>query len=141
MPRESEFDRLDFKPGQPLLARDLQAIVDYVRNQLGDVEGGHGVVASRGARGRVHVTGTRPESFYGVAAANIAPASGDTPAAGTVTRYRWGGTSYETTGVTYDVLNPSTTAMTSGNGIDSGMRVWVIEDDSGNLVVFPLECA
>lgn len=42
---------------------------------------------------------------------------------------------------TVDVFNVSSATMTSGNGIDSGMKVWVRKDLYGNWWVMPTECS
>ncbi len=41
----------------------------------------------------------------------------------------------------YDVVNASSTTMTSGHGIDDGMYCWVEQGADGLFYVAPLECA
>jgi len=92
-------------------------------------------------------------SFLGVANGAIPAASGTAAGVGQVwaviTQATWGGgppatmtaMAMTTTSQSYWVYNPSTTTMSSGNGIDSGQHVWVQQDMYGNLCVMPLECA
>jgi hypothetical protein len=138
----SDLDRLDFQRGDALKASQLQAIVDAVRKCLGKIVGGTGVDVRRDARGNTVITGRQRPVWIGKANGNIPAASGSAWGAGSVTRWSVDGSGNEyTTSVNYDVLNPSSTTMTSGNGIDSGQRCRVWQDEDGNLIVEPLECS
>ena len=136
-----DVDKLNFKPGDQLAAADLQAMLEALRRPGAIVRGGAGVDVRQGARGQVQITGTSPLRFVGVANGNITARSGSTWGTGSVTRYGFDGTHDYTTSVNYDVVNPSSTKMGSGNGIDSGQYCWVEEDSDGHLVVMPLECS
>jgi len=46
-----------------------------------------------------------------------------------------------TSSIAVPVFNPSSSTMTSGHGIDSGMYCWVQQDLSGFYCVAPLECS
>jgi hypothetical protein len=137
----SDFDRLEFRPDDVLRASDLNLILDALRRSMGGLQGGDGVESIRDGRGNTRLAATKRLAFIGKANGAIAAPTGDTPTSGTVTRYRFDGTSLVTLGIDYAVLNASTTKMGSGNGIDSGQRVWVQEDADGNLWVAPLECS
>ena len=41
----------------------------------------------------------------------------------------------------YQVYNPSSTTMSSGQGINSGQYCWTMQDQNGMWMVVPLECA
>ena len=88
--------------------------------------------------------------FLAVANGNIPKRSGSAAGVGSVfsvtsTPTYSGGSltsvSLSTDSTAYDVVNGSSTAMTSGNGIDSGMYCWVEQGTDGLLYVTPLECA
>ena len=137
----SDFDKLNFKPGDPVRARDFQAIVDEIRHPGAVVGGGGGVDVRQGPRGQLQISAPEILCFVGVANGDISPRSGTTWGTGTVTVLGFDGTDDYSLSVDYDVVNPSSTVMTSGHGIDSGMYCWVQEDIQGNLIVTPLECA
>lgn len=134
-------DNLDFQRGDPLKAEQLQAIRDELLRPTAVIRGGAGLSVRQGARGQTQVTGDRRGAWMGKANGNIPAASGDTPGSGSVTRWQFNGTAMASFSANYSVLNWSTTTMTSGNGINSGQRCWVEEDEDGQLWVTPLECA
>lgn len=136
----SEFDRLDFRTDDVLRADDLNAIVAAVKARLGAIEGGSGVVVTRDGRGNAYLTGEKRAGWVGKANGNISAASGSAWGTGTVTKYIWTGSAEATTGADYSVLNPSDNTMGSGEGITSGKRCFVQEDEQGNLIVGTLEC-
>src|SRR5208337_5655180 len=85
------------------------------------------------------------DGFLAVAQGAIPAQSGTTAGVGTVYAVSWTAT-YDGTGaftsvmlttgtIPVSVYNPSSTTMSSGNGIDSGQYCWV----QGGLVV-PIEC-
>ena len=138
-----ETDDLDFRKGDPLLARQLQAILDEMRRPSQILRAGAGLSARQGAHGQTQITGEKRLGFFGVASGNISPRSGSTMGTGTVTRHQVNITSGDdvATTINYPVWNPSSNTMASGNGINSGQYCWVQEDDDGNLIVTPLECS
>lgn len=137
-----DISRLNYKPGDPLLARDLQLIVDLLRSSLGIVTGGGGVRVVRDARGNTQISAAGLMRFVGKASGAIPAASGAAWGAGVVTRYQVDASHDESSlSVDYDVLNPSATTMSSGNGIDDGQRCLVEELSDGTLIVSPLECS
>ena len=100
---------------------------------------GSGIRLDRTAGGTA-ISTYQPLRFFGVASGNISARSGTTLGTGKVTRhYSDGGTDTSTT-IDYDVLNPSSNTMGSGEGITSGKYCFVQEDSDGNLVVGTLEC-
>lgn len=127
----SDFDRLEFRAGDLLRAEDLNTLVEAVVERLSVIEGGAGIAVMRDGRGNVHLTATGRQVFWGKADATINGASGDTPAAGNVTRWRYNGTANEAiSGASYAVLNPA-------GAIASGQLVRVEEDMDGNLIAIP----
>lgn len=131
----------NFKPGDPL----SHGVVNEIIRRLAPVAPrcAAGLDVRMGRHGQVQVATYEPARFVGVANGAITPRSGSTWGKGTVTRYQFNaqtGTD-SSTGANYAVVNPSATTMSSGNGINSGQYCWVQEDDDGNLVVTPLECA
>lgn len=131
----------DFKRGDPLSHATLNEIVRRLEPVA--PRGGAGLDVRMGRDGQVQVAALQPLRFVGVANGAISPRSGSTWGTGKVTRYQLdhvAGTD-SSTGQDYDVVNPSSTKMSSGNGIDSGQYCWVEEDSDGNLVVTPLECS
>jgi hypothetical protein len=137
----SDFERLDFRPDDVLRASDLNLIVEFVRARLGESEAGDGAESVRDSRGRSHVAVAHRMAFVGKASGDIAAASGSTWGSGVVTRYEEDGSGAEySASADYDVLNPSSNTMTGGAGIASGKRCFVQEDESGRLIVAPLEC-
>ncbi len=131
----------DFKRGDPLSHETVNQIIRRLEPVA--PRGGAGLDVRMGRHGQVQLGLREPVRFVGVASGAITARSGSTWGTGTVTRYQFdpvSGTD-STTGVNYSVVNPSATTMSSGNGINSGQYCWVQEDDDGNLVVTPLECA
>jgi hypothetical protein len=116
------------------------ALVEAVR-QLMDVRGGNGIDIRR-VGGRISISAI-PEStgYLGVATSNFAARSGTTPGTGTVDLWWYDGTVLAATGKSVTAANVSSTTMTSGNSIDSGMYVWVVRDAWNKWFVSPLECS
>lgn len=84
------------------------------------------------------------DNFYvGEATSNITARSGTTLGTGTVKLQGNDGAGgiVDIGGPDIDVLNNSSATMTSGNGIDSGMKVHVRKDAFGDWWVFPDECS
>lgn len=129
-----------FRPGDILRAETIDDL--YRRTEPPAVRGSGGLTV-RSDRRCLDLALTQPLRFVGVAAGVITARSGSTWGTGTVTRYQFdavAGTD-SSTSQNFAVVNPSSTTMSSGNGINSGQYCWVQEDDDGNLVVTPLECA
>lgn len=128
------------KPGDEIQAAHFNALRGaIIRNSIlaGDSSGVELVQTEAGTT----ISVSLPLRFVGVANGNISPRSGSAWGTGTVTRYWWDGTSDHTAYQDFTVVNPSSSTMTSGHGIDSGQYCWVEEDSDGNLVVTPLECS
>lgn len=139
----SDFDGLKFQPDDILRASDLQAIVDQIRGSGWGSGGGGEVDAMSDRRGRWHVAVRQRLAFVGKANGNISAASGTAWGTGQVTRWEFDNVAnneYATTAV-FNVYNPSNNTMTGGAGITSGLRCFVQEDESGHLIVSPLECS
>ena len=133
--------RPNFKRGDPL---NHETINELIRRTEPPVVRGSGAVSVRtGHRGQVQVAVPSILRFVGVANGDIPARSGSSWGTGTVTRYEYDAVSGDddSTGQDFDVVNPSSTMMSSGNGIDDGQYCWVEEDSDGNLVVTPLECS
>lgn len=137
----SDFDRLEFRPEDVLRAADLNLIVDAVRRSMGLTEGGDGIEGIGDGRGRSALAAPGRMAFIGKANGDISAASGSALGTGSVTRYEIDGSNNEyATTADYDVINPSSNTMTGGAGITAGKRCFVQEDESGRLIVAPLEC-
>jgi hypothetical protein len=132
---------IDVQPGDPIRAEQFMMLVDAVR-ELMSVRGGDGVNVRR-AGGRIHLSAIpRVDSYLAVATSNFAARSSTTPGTGTVDLYWFDGSALAATGESLaDVVNVSTTTMTSGNSIDSGMYCWVVQDAFGTWFISPLECS
>ena len=145
-------------PGQHLPNHPPATLVNLRGRQLGRMlENLNHMTGSRGIFATPFGVQSQPAevvlSFLAVANGNIPPASGTDAGIGKVwgviTQAAWGGgppttltaMAMTTTSQSFWVYNPSTTTMSSGNGIDSGQKCWVQQDMYGNLCVFPLECA
>lgn len=128
------------KPGDPIRADQFMALVAAVQ-ELRDIRGGNGIDVRR-VGGRISISAI-PEStgYLGVATSNFAARSGTTPGTGTVDLYWYDGTVLAATGKSVNAVNVSSTTMTSGNSIDSGMYCWVAKDAYGTWYVSPLECS
>lgn len=130
-----------FKRGDRLKAADLMALRAQVQRQRLEAGQNSGIVLQENP----HCTAIRvafPSNRYlAVADANIAARSGTAPGTGTATIQNYDGTNLGSTGISVDVLNPSSTTMTSGNGIDSGMYCWIEQDPDGWWWIWPLECS
>lgn len=131
---------INVKPGDPIRAEQFMMLVNAVKALLG-MRGGDGMSLSR-AGGRILLSATPPVNAYlAVATSAFAARSGTTPGTGTVDLYWYDGTNITATGNSLaNVVNVSTTTMTSGNSIDSGMYCWVVRDAFGTWYVSPLEC-
>lgn len=88
--------------------------------------------------------------FLAIANGDIAARSGSTLGVGSVysvsvaPTYTSGtltAAAASTDATTYEVVNASSTTMTSTNGIDDGMYCWVEQGSDGLYYVSPLECA
>ena len=132
---------IDVKPGDPIKAEQFMALVEAVR-QLMDVRGGDGLNARR-VGGRLHMAAIPwVDAYLAVATSNFAARSGTTPGTGTVDLYWFDGSAITATGDSLaDVVNVSSTTMTSGNSIDTGMYCWVVQDAFGTWYISPLECS
>jgi hypothetical protein len=126
-----------FRPGDVLTAATLN---DLYGRTVPPVVRATGATA-RSGRDAIDLAIAAPLRFVGVAKAAIPARSGSTWGTGTVTRYAFGGTDDYATGQDFAVVNPSSSKMSSGNGIDPGQYCWVEEDSDGDLVVAPLECS
>jgi hypothetical protein len=129
------------KPGDPIKADDFMKLVATV-NALLSPRGGDGIDVQQ-VGGHIHASAIPPVNAYlAVATSNFAARSGTTPGTGTVDLYWFDGTNLAATGDSLaDVVNVSTTTMTSGNSIDSGMYCWVYKDAFSTWYVAPLECS
>jgi hypothetical protein len=128
-----------FRPGDILRAETIGDL--YRRTEPPAVRVSGGGLSARASGAVLDVVAAAPLRFVGVAAAAIPARSGSTWGTGTVTRYAFDGTNDYSTGQDFPVVNPSSSKMTSGNGIDAGQYCWVEEDSDGDLVVAPLECS
>jgi hypothetical protein len=132
---------IDVKPGDPIKAEHYMALIKAVR-ELMDVRGGDGTSVRRSG-GRLQVSAIpRVDGYLAVATSAFAARSGTVPGTGTVDLYWFDGTNITATGDSLaDVVNVSSTTMTSGNSIDSGMYCWVVQDAFGTWYASPLECS
>jgi hypothetical protein len=131
---------IDVKPGDPIKADDIMKLIAAV-NALLNLRGGDGIDL-RQARGHIHISATPPVNAYlAKATSNFAPMTGTARVPGTVDLYWDDGTNISATGDSLDVVSVSTTAMTSGNSIDSGMWCWATRDGFGTWFVAPLDCS
>ena len=138
----ADFNPPNYKKGDPWTAKDAEAIVDELK-QLGKVRGSKGIVARRSGGGLQIAAVAEATRYLAVANGAITKRSGTTPGTGSCDLKLIVGSTPTITdlGVTVPVLNPSITAMGSGNGIDSGQYCWVEKDTAGNWIVTPLECS
>lgn len=129
------------KPGDELTAELVNKIIDAI-NSLANVSGGAGVVVRR-SKGGLQITGQRQAGFYaGVANGDITARSGTTPGTGQVDLI-WvdpSGPTLTPIGVTVDVYYLEDETLSSGNGIDDGMYVYVEQDAFDAWHVSPAEC-
>jgi len=107
---------------------------------------GSGYGEDTGVQWAIVMLGVTGSCFsVGVANGAISARSGSAPGSGQVDLYRSGSGSYSGATEdgpleTIDVLNDSQDTMTSGNGIDDGLRVSVAWDADDVAWVAPLEC-
>jgi hypothetical protein len=136
-----DVDKLNFHPGDPLRARDLQAIVKAIRTVELPIRGGPGIVIRQGMQGQIEISAVDTvERTIGVANGNITARSGTTVGTGIVRVWRLSGTTLFDNGVDQSVNNASAEVTAGGNGIDSGVYVWIMKDRDGIWWVSPLEC-
>jgi len=111
--------------------------------RLGKIRGGAGLSVRQGGGG-LQLTSLDPNNRYlAVANGNISARSGTTPGTGNVD-VCWinpSGPTITNIGPTIAVYNPSSSTMTSGQGIDSGQYCWIEQDPFGSWIVAPLECS
>jgi hypothetical protein len=132
---------INIKAGDPIRADQFMMLVKAVR-ELMDVRGGDGVNARRsGGRLQLSVT-PEVDRYLAKATSNFAPMAGTARVTGTADLYWDDGTNITATGESLtDVVCVSTTTMTSGNSIDSGMWCWVAMDGFGTWFISPLDCS
>jgi hypothetical protein len=136
-----DVDKLNFHPGDPLRARDLQSIVKAIRTVELPIRGGPGIVVRQGMQGQIEISAVDIlDRAIGVANGNITARSGTTVGSGTVRVWRLNGSTLFDNGVDYTVNNASAEMTTLGNGIDTGVYVWIMKDRDGIWWVSPLEC-
>ena len=131
-----------WKKGDVIKASDLNRLVEAIERGTITVSQDSGLEMQQ-ARGGTSLRVVFPVNRYvGVANGNITKRSGATPGSGSVTLYRYT-VANGLTSLSLDiaVLNASSNAMTSGNGIDSGQYCWVEQDGDGWWWVSPLECS
>jgi hypothetical protein len=129
------------KPGDPIKAEQFMMLVQAVR-ELMDVRGGDGVNV-RQVGGRVHMSAIPEVNRYlGKATTDFAAISGTAPGTGSVDLYWYDGTNLVATGDSLaNVVCASTSTMTSGNSIDSGMWCWVERDAFETWYASPMDCS
>jgi hypothetical protein len=137
-----------FRKGDVLKADDLTSLKEAIERQRIDPGQSSGISVQETPSGTalraVKVNG----AYLCQANGAITKRSGATLGKGSVTLQGYnpglgafGSGALYSLNVNYDVLNASSTAMTSGNGIDTGMYCWIQQDQDGNWWVSPLECA
>lgn len=129
------------RPGDPITAVQWNALVDFVVRNGINAGQSTGLDIQQTPQGTAIRVKGRGDRYLAQASANIPAASGAAPGAGTVYLVLYDGTNMNASSYTIDVLNPSATTMTSGQGIDSGQKCWIEQDTSGYWWVCPLECA
>lgn len=129
------------KPGDPIRAEQFMMLVQAVR-ELMDVRGGDGVNV-RQVGGRIHMSAIPiVDKYLCKATSNFAAISGTTPGTGSADLYWYDGTNLAPTGESMsDLVSASTTTMTSGNSIDSGMWCFVFQDAFGTWHIAPNDCS
>jgi hypothetical protein len=137
-------DFVDLKDGDTLEPYHLNQIYKELRRWR--KLGGSGRVTVDGAQDGESVptinVALSPQMYVGVANGVITARSGTTAGSGTVTIKQINGNSIQTAQITnLAVKNPSSTTMTSGDGIDSGQYVKVWKDAFGDWIVEPMECS
>ena len=137
------------QPGQPIAASTINGPIEQAE-WMSRLRGTAPIQIKSGPGGPL-IGITNYKSFLAVANGNIPKRSGTAAGVGSVyivqiqATFSAGGVmascTLTTSSIALAVLNPSSTAMTSGNGIDSGMYCWVQQDASGFYTVTPLECS
>src|SRR5271166_5662129 len=138
------------KPGDPLSAQWGNDLIDWIKRSQINLGTGSGLELIETPLGTALKATGQSSRFLAVANGAI-PARGGA-AAGIGSVYLVMVDSTFTSGVltavhlttdtvAYDVYNPSSNTMTSGNGVDSGQYCWIEEFPSGLWCVSPLECS
>lgn len=126
--------------GDAITARDRNEIVDLLRVALINPSTSSGIRITQGPDGTSLVVPQANNGFLAITNGAITSRSGTTAGSGYVYLVTCSQGSLTTTSVEYSVINPSSTTTSSGHGIDSGKYCWVQKDQSGNLIVFAMEC-
>lgn len=129
------------KPGDEITAADWNTLLDLVRMSMLLPVGSTGINIKPRTDGTTLEAIRHVDRYLAVANGNITPRSGSTAGTGSVYLVTVAGTTLSTSSIALDVINPSSTTMTSGHGIDSGQYCWVEEGPSGVWIVSPLECS
>lgn len=134
----SIFDRINIKPGDPIKAADMMAIVEAVRNPRLRVRAGDGISARQQSNGDVAITAQTRHAFLATANGAIPARSGATPGTGQATACVLNASgNIVATALVVDVYNFSAAA----GGIDSGKYLWVEEGPlDGRYWVVSAEC-
>lgn len=138
-----------WKKGEPITASRLNEMLDMISRLDPTVSFGSPLKMQQSSTGTVLSLDMTGFGFLGVANGNIPARSGTAAGVGqvflvsTTPTYTAGALTslaLATETISIEVYNPSSTTMTSTNGIDSGQYCWVQLDNSGMYMVTPLEC-
>lgn len=139
-----------WKSGDPITADRLNEMLDLIVRQDLNVADQSTVSLQQSAIGTLLDVDIPSQGMLAIANGNIPAQSGSAAGVGSVYLVTAVGTytvdtlnsvALTTGNIAYYGYNPSSTTMSSGNGIDSGQYCWVQYDQNGMLCITPLECS
>ena len=139
-----------WKAGDPITAQRLNEMLDLImRQDLTPTDGGP-VSVQQSTTGSLIDVDIPPQGMLAIANGTIPARSGSAAGVGSVYLVTavgtYSGDTLNSVALTAGTLayygyNPSSTTMSSTNGINSGQYCWVQYDQNGMLCITPLECA
>jgi hypothetical protein len=131
-----DLGKLDFKPGDPLRAEDLQALADAIRSPAAKFVGGNNVHASQASDGSLSISVPARAKYNATTTGTITARSGTTYGSGPVTvNVNIDGTETPTA-LSLTVYSVSSTS----GGIPSGTRVQIEEFTDGYYYITAVDC-
>lgn len=136
--------------GETITAARLNEMLDLTMRGDLTTSQGSPLILQQDSRGTLIDLDMTAFGFLAVANGNIPARSGSAAGVGSVfqvfttpsfTSGQISSMALSTGTIPIKVYNPSSTTMTSTNGIDSGQYCWVQLDNSGLYLVTPLECS